>query len=169
MKIKAGYDIAFQCAQDVPMLLMLSVRPERQQDLLTEHRMTFSPDVRARDYLDAFGNICTRLVAPRGQLKISNRFIIADTGEPDEVATDAEQWDIDRLPSEALVYLLGSRYCDTQKLSDLAWAQFGNVQGGWRKVQAICDKTGKLPLTRSHFLAGIRHCDHTKANYLCSA
>jgi hypothetical protein len=121
VKIKAGYDIAFQCAQDVPMLLMLSVRPERQQDLLTQHRMTFSPDVRARDYLDAYGNICTRLIAPRGQLQVRNRFIIADTGEADEVAPDAEQWDIDRLPSEALVYLLGSRYCDTQKLSDLAY------------------------------------------------
>ncbi|WLB23984.1 transglutaminase-like domain-containing protein [Bradyrhizobium japonicum] len=139
MKIKAGYDIAFQCAQDVPMLLMLSVHPERQQDLLSQHRITFSPDVRARDYLDAFGNICTRLIAPRGQLQVRNRFIIADTGEADEVAPDAEQWDIDRLPSEALVYLLGSRYCDTQKLNDLAWAQFGSVPGGWRRVQAICD------------------------------
>jgi transglutaminase-like putative cysteine protease len=139
VKIEAGYDIAFQCAQDVPMLLMLSVHPERQQDLLTEHRFNFSPAVRARDYLDVFGNICTRLVAPGGLLQIRNRFIIADSGKPDEVAPHAEQWDIDRLPDEALVYLLGSRYCDTQKLSDLAWAQFSNTSGGWQRVQAICD------------------------------
>jgi transglutaminase-like putative cysteine protease len=139
VKIEAGYDIAFQCAQDVPMLLMLSVHPERQQDLLTEHRFNFSPVVRARDYLDVFGNICTRLVAPGGLLQIRNRFIIADSGKPDQVAPHAEQWDIDRLPDEALVYLLGSRYCDTQKLSDLAWAQFSNTSGGWQRVQAICD------------------------------
>jgi transglutaminase-like putative cysteine protease len=139
VKIEAGYDIAFQCAQDVPMLLMLSVHPERQQDLLTEHRFNFSPEVRARDYLDAFGNICTRLVAPGGLLQIRNRFIIADSGKPDQVAPHAEQWDIDRLPDEALVYLLGSRYCDTQKLSDLAWAQFSNTSGGWQRVQAICN------------------------------
>jgi transglutaminase-like putative cysteine protease len=139
VNIKAGYKIAFQCAQDVPMLLMLSVRPERQQDLLSEHRMTFSPGVRARDYLDAFGNVCTRLVAPGGLVEIRNRFIIADSGKPDEVAPDAEQWDIDRLPDEALVYLLGSRYCDTQKLSNLAWEQFSNIPGGWQRVQAICD------------------------------
>jgi transglutaminase-like putative cysteine protease len=139
VKIEAGYDIAFQCAQDVPMILMLSVHPERQQDLLTEHRFNFSPAVRARDYLDAFGNICTRLVAPGGLLQIRNRFIIADSGKPDEVAPHAEQWDIDQLPDQALVYLLGSRYCDTQKLSDLAWAQFGNTSGGWQRVQAICD------------------------------
>jgi transglutaminase-like putative cysteine protease len=139
VKIEAGYDIAFQCAQDVPMILMLSVHPERQQDLLTEHRFNFSPAVRARDYLDAFGNICTRLVAPGGLLQIRNRFIIADSGKPDEVAPHAEQWDIDQLPDKALVYLLGSRYCDTQRLSDLAWAQFGNTSGGWQRVQAICD------------------------------
>jgi len=139
VKIEAGYDIAFQCAQDVPMLLMLSVHPERHQDLLTEHRFSFSAEARARDYLDAFGNICTRLVAPGGLLQIRNRFIIADSGKPDQVAPHAEQWDIDRLPDEALVYLLGSRYCDTQKLSDLAWAQFSNTSGGWQRVQAICD------------------------------
>jgi transglutaminase-like putative cysteine protease len=139
VKIEAGYDIAFQCAQDVPMLLMLSVHPERQQDLLTEHRFSFSPEARPRDYLDAFGNVCTRLVAPSGLFQIRNRFIIADSGKPDEVAPHAEHWDIDQLPDEALVYLLGSRYCDTQKLSDLAWAQFGSTSGGWQRVQAICD------------------------------
>jgi len=139
VKIEAGYDIAFQCAHDVPMLLMLSVHPERQTDLLTEHRVSLSPDVPARDYLDAFGNICTRLVAPGGLLKISNRFIVADSGKPDDVAPNAVQWEVDHLPDETLVYLLGSRYCDTQKLSDLAWAQFGNIPAGWQRVQAICD------------------------------
>jgi transglutaminase-like putative cysteine protease len=139
VKIEAGYDIAFQGAQDVPMLLMLTVHPSRQQDLLSEHHLQFSPPIPARDYLDTFGNVCTRLVAPSGVLKIRNRFIIRDSGKPDEVAQDAEQWDIERLPDDALVYLLGSRYCDTQKLSDIAWAQFGGITGGWRRVQAICD------------------------------
>ena len=139
VKIVAGYDIAFQCARDVPMLLMVSVHPERQQDLLTEHSINLLPGVRARDYLDAFGNVCTRVVAPGGLFQIHHRFIIADSGKPDDVAPYAEQCDIDLLPNEALVYLLGSRYCDTQKLSDLAWAQFGNIPGGWQRVQAICD------------------------------
>jgi transglutaminase-like putative cysteine protease len=139
VKIEAGYDVAFNCAQNVPMLLMLSVHPSRQQDLLTEHRISFSPDTRSRDYLDAFGNVCTRLIAPAGLLQVRNRFVLADSGKPDDVALEAEQWEIDRLPDEALVYLLGSRYCDTQRLSDLAWSQFGIIQGGWQRVQAICD------------------------------
>jgi len=139
VKIEAGYDIVFNCGQEVPIVLMLSVHPSRQPDLLTEHRLELSPRIKSRDYLDAFGNVCTRLVAPPGLLKIRNRFVIADSGLPDEVALHAEQWEIDRLPNETLVYLLGSTYCDVQKLSDLAWSRFSHIDGGWQRVQAICD------------------------------
>lgn len=139
MRIEAGYDIAFNCPQKVPMVLMLSVHPSRRHDLLTEPRIRFSPGTTAHDYLDSFGNICTRLVAPPGLLEISNRFVIRDSGQPDEVASEARQWGVDDLPDEALVFLLGSRYCDTQKLSSLAWSLFGQIKGGWQRVQAICD------------------------------
>ena len=139
MKIRAGYDIAFNCFQDVPMVLMLSVHPSRQHDLVAEHRIRFSPDVAAQDYQDVFGNTCTRLVAPAGLIEISTDFIIADSGRPDDVALDAEQLPLEQLPHDALMYLLGSRYCDTQKLSDFAWWKFGSTAAGWQRVQAICD------------------------------
>ena len=139
MKIRAGYHIAFECYQNTPITLMLSVHPDRQSDLLSEHRITFSPTVASRDYVDTFGNICTRLVAPAGLLEISNLFTIADSGEPDEVLPHAQQRDVDELPDDVMVYLLGSRYCDTEKLSKLAWYQFGGILGGWQRVQAICD------------------------------
>jgi transglutaminase-like putative cysteine protease len=139
LKIRAGYDIAFNCFQEVPMLLMLSVHPSRQQDLLTQHAIRFSPNAEARDFRDAFGNVCTRLVAPPGLMEIRHEFVIADSGLPDETDVQAEQWPVGDLPDEALTYLLGSRYCDTQKLSDQAWAMFGGIPGGWQRVQAICD------------------------------
>lgn len=139
LKIRAGYDIAFNCIQEVPMLLMLSVHPSQQQDLLSDHVIRLSPDVEARDCLDAFGNVCTRLVAPPGLIQLSNEFLISDSGLPDEINNHAEQWPVGDLPDEALPYLLGSRYCDTQKLSDQAWAMFGGITGGWQRVQAICD------------------------------
>lgn len=139
MKIAAGYDIAFECFQEVPMVLMLSVHPSRQTNLLTDHIIRFSPNVNARDYLDKFGNICTRLVAPPGLIEISNEVMIGDSGLPDEVAPDATQIRIDDLPDDALIYLLGSRYCDTEKLSKRAWKAFGHITGGWQRVQAICD------------------------------
>ncbi|WP_420738192.1 transglutaminase-like domain-containing protein [Bradyrhizobium japonicum] len=139
MKIRAGYDIAFNCVQEVPMLLMLSVHPSRQRDLLTDHVIQVSPSVQARDFRDAFGNVCTRLVAPPGLIEFRNEFVIVDSGLPDEINLQAGQWSVGDLPDEALTYLLGSRYCDTQKLSDRAWAMFGEIAGGWQRVQAICD------------------------------
>jgi transglutaminase-like putative cysteine protease len=139
LKIRAGYDIAYNCLQDVPMVLMLSVHSSRKPDLLSDHTIVLSPEVDARDYVDAFGNICTRLVAPAGLIEIRNEFVIEDSGMPDAVVPHAAQVPLHELPDDALVYLLGSRYCDTQKLTDLAWALFGPVTGGWQRVQAICD------------------------------
>jgi len=139
VQIRAGYDIAFQCFQETPMTLMLSIHPSRQGDLLSAHRLTFNSDVNARDFIDMFGNTCTRIVAPPGLLEIRNDFLIADSGLPDSVAPEARQLPVGELPDDVLVYLLGSRYCDTQKLSDLAWSLFGNVTPGWQRVQAICD------------------------------
>ena len=139
MEIRAGYDIAFQCFQDTPMTLMLSIEPAREKDLLSEHRIEISPGIASRDYVDMFGNTCTRIIAPPGLIEIRNDFLISDSGLPDEVAPDARQLEVGDLPDNVLVYLLGSRYCDTQKLSDLAWSLFGGATPGWQRVQAICD------------------------------
>jgi transglutaminase-like putative cysteine protease len=139
VRIRAGYDIAFECFQETPMIVMLSIRPERESDLLTPHQIQLSNGVIRRDYRDAFGNTCTRLVAPQGLLEICNDFLIEDSGLPDEGAPRAAQWPVDRLPDQALMFLLGSRYCDTDKLSQLAWSRFGSIAGGWQRVQAICD------------------------------
>jgi transglutaminase-like putative cysteine protease len=141
LKIRAGYDIAFECSHDVPMVLMLSVHPSRQTDLLSADRIRFSPNVSPETYTDMFGNICTRLVGPAGLIEIGNEFVIQDSGLPDAVVVDAAQAPVPELPDDALVYLLGSRYCDTQKLSDLAWSLFGSINGGWQRVQAVCDYT----------------------------
>jgi transglutaminase-like putative cysteine protease len=139
VEIRAGYDIAFQCFQDTPMTLMLSIEPAREKDLLSEHRIQLSPSVPSRNYVDMFGNSCTRIIAPPGVIEIRNDFLISDSGLPDQVAPGARQLEVGDLPDDVLVYLLGSRYCDTQKLSDLAWSLFGGVTPGWQRVQAICD------------------------------
>jgi transglutaminase-like putative cysteine protease len=139
VQIRAGYDIAFQCFQQTPMILMLSIEPTRQSDLLSEHRIRFSPDIPSHDYTDIFGNTCTRIVAPAGLIEMRNEFLIADSGLPDQVAPDARQLDVGDLPHDVLIYLLGSRYCDTEKLSNLAWSVFAGIAPGWQRVQAICD------------------------------
>jgi len=139
VKIRAGYELTFDCPQPTPMLLMLSVEPAREADLLTPQRICFEPSVEPATYRDRYGNSCIRAVMPAGRVVVSTDFLIWDSGKPDEVAPAAEQIPVERLPDETIVYLLGSRYCETDRLSDIAWELFGNTQSGWSRVQAICD------------------------------
>ena len=121
------------------MVLTLSIHPSRRVDLLLDQVLEFSPHIQARDHIDGFGNICTRILAPAGPTRISTLVESEDSGLPDEVVPHACQHDIQDLPSDVLVYLLGSRYCDTDRLSDFAWAQFGSTVPGWARVQSIVD------------------------------
>ena len=139
MRIRAGYDIAFTMPQHTPMILMLTVHPSRAKDLLTEQRLLTAPKIPRRDYRDTFGNVCTRIMAPPGLVEFKADFEICNSGRPDEVVPNARQHPIEELPDDALVFLLGSRYCDTQSLSDFAWRTFGTSKPGWARVQAICD------------------------------
>ena len=127
MLIRAGYDIAFTSDQQVPMLASLSVHASRNKDLRTSQRIFTTPDVPLYDYVDGFGNICTRLTAPAGGIAISCGFVIEDPFTPDPVAPDARQIPVEHLPDDVMVFLLGSRYCETDRLSDTAWALFGHV------------------------------------------
>jgi transglutaminase-like putative cysteine protease len=138
MLIKAGYEITYECAQPTPMLLVLSVHPSRLRDLTTPQQIVFTPRIRSEEYVDGFGNICTRIVAPPGRTTISTEFAIEDSGEPDMVVPDAPQHPVEDLPAETLVFLLGSRYCDTDHLTELAWSLFSATPPGWARVQAIC-------------------------------
>ena len=139
MLIRAGYDIAFDCPFSTPMVLMLSVRPERRRDLVTPDAITASAGVSLRAYRDGFGNACHRLIAPEGPVSFSAEFLIRDSGLPDEIAPHAVQHPVDELPDDVLVYLLGSRYCETDALGELAWSLFGAIPPGWGRAQAIVD------------------------------
>ena len=139
MRIHAGYDIAFDCSQPTPMLLQIAVHPSRTKDMLTPGIINFQPPIPLTTYHDGFGNCCTRIVAPAGRLTISTRFDIQDSGVPDPTFPDAMEHLVQDLPDDVLVYLLGSRYCDTDRLTDIAWSLFGTTKPGWTRVQAICD------------------------------
>lgn len=143
MKIRAGYEIAYDCPQPTPMILTLSVHPSRTPDLVTWDRLRFdAPEpVVANTYHDTFGNFCHVIEAPAGRLTISNDFTVRDSGEPDVVPHGARQHTLGELPVDVLIFLLGSRYCETDRLSDIAWSLFGQTPKGWPLVQAICDYT----------------------------
>ncbi len=137
MLIRAGYDISFETRQRTPMLASLSVHPTRNKDLRTAQRIMTKPDIAMYDYVDSFGNICTRFTLPVGITRISCGFVIEDPFEPDAYAPDAQQAGIQDLPDEVLLYLLGSRYCETDRLGDVAWSLFGGSAPGWAMVQTI--------------------------------
>ncbi len=139
MRIRAGYELSYDSPQPTPMLLVVNVHPDRAADLRSPGEITYTPFTPAHVYRDGFGNICTRIVAPVGRVTIATDFIIEDSGLPDPVTPDAVQHPVEELPDEALVFLLGSRYCETDRLSDTAWSLFGHTAPGWSRVQAICD------------------------------
>lgn len=141
MLIRAGYEIAFSVDVPTPMIAMLNLHPSRLPDLKTPHRMIADRPVAMSDHYDSFGNVCTRLVLPVGSTTLSCDFVIEDCGEPDRQAPHAQQHTADDLPADVLPYLLGSRYCDTDRLSNLAWYLFGGIEPGWQRVQAIVDYT----------------------------
>jgi transglutaminase-like putative cysteine protease len=103
-----------------------------------DHLVT-DPGVPISAYRDGFGNWCSRIVAPKGQIRISTTAVVRDSGKPDVVVPTARQIPLDELPEEALVFLLASRYCETELLSDIAWKLFNATEPGWQRVQAICD------------------------------
>lgn len=139
MFIRIGFDITYEFAQASPMLLTLNVHASRAGDLVVPDRITTYPPVSMSGYHDGFGNWCTRLVAPAGLFRITANGVVWDSGLPEMVSTFAAQHSVEDLPEDVLVYLLGSRYCETDLLMDIAWQLFAHTPLGGARVQAVCD------------------------------
>jgi transglutaminase-like putative cysteine protease len=159
MRIRAGYEITYECPAPTPMLLMLNVRPERLSDLETPDLIRSHPHVPLRQYRDQFGNLCSRILAPAGRFTLSADFVVRDSGRPDEIFPDAEQSPIDELPDDVIVFLLGSRYCETQELNELAWKLFGDITPGWARAQAI------VAYAHERITFGYEHARSTKTAF----
>jgi transglutaminase-like putative cysteine protease len=139
MQIRVGYELHYEFPQPTPVILALHVHHSRASDLARPDHMITTPAVPTAAYRDGFGNWCTRLVAPKGHFRITSEAIVNDSGNVDAVFPEAMQHQVQDLPEETLVFLLGSRYCETDKLSEFAWKQFSNGPLGWARVQAVCD------------------------------
>ena len=147
MEIKVGFEITYAAAQATPMVIMLSIHPSRYSDVVGTETITAEPitaeAIKAKSnvpigfYRDSFGNVCGRLVAPAGGVTFRGSALVRDSGLPDVVMPTAQQVPVEQLPDELLMYLMASRYCETDKLTDIAWSLFGNTQPGWARVQAI--------------------------------
>ncbi|MEO9336322.1 transglutaminase family protein [Mesorhizobium sp. SB112] len=139
MLIRLGYEIAIECQQPMPVISLLEIHSDRQPDIKRQTRVLTSPSIPGHPYVDLHGNSCRRFMVPAGGFRVMYDAVIEDSGNPDQVNTLAQEMPVEQLPDDVLGFLLGSRYCETDHLSNLAWQLFGNVPPGWARVQAICD------------------------------
>jgi transglutaminase-like putative cysteine protease len=156
MQIRVGFEMAYDCPQPTPMILVLHIHDSRVPDLVGRDDLLFDPVVPASEYRDSFGNRCTRIVAPAGRLRIWGDAMINDHGATDPIAAQAQQTPVADLPDETLRFLLGSRYCETDRLSELAWSLFATAPTGWARVQTICD------YVHQHLVFGYEHARATR-------
>lgn len=156
MHIRVGFEMEVQCPQPTPMLLTLNIHYTRANDLVWPDILVTDPPVPVACYRDLFGNWCSRIVAPQGSLTLRSDALVADSGLTDVVDTMAQQTPVQELPDAVLVYLLGSRYCETDRLSEMAWQLFGHGPTGWARVQAVCDFVNR------HIAFGYHHARRTR-------
>lgn len=159
MRIEVGFDIVYETAAPTPMVTLLNIHPSRARDIVGREVIAADPPVLIRYYLDNFGNVCGRLVAPAGSIRLRGHAIVADTGRPDVEALEATQLPVEQLPDACLLYLMASRYCETDKLGDIAWTLFGKTEAGWPRVQAICD------FVHAHLAFGYQHAHPGKTAF----
>jgi transglutaminase-like putative cysteine protease len=156
MQIRLGYDIGFNIPAPVTIVAMLHVHPSREKDLLEPDELSLDPDVPITSYIDTFGNRCSRFVAPTGYIRLTGSTLVSDSGLEDPIPLDATEHPVAELPNDTLIYLLNSRYCEVDRLSNIAVELFGKVTPGWGRVQAICD------WVNSKVTFGYQHARSTK-------
>ncbi|MGB8278325.1 MAG: transglutaminase family protein [Methylovirgula sp.] len=156
MLIRYGYEVTINCLQKTPMICLLDERPECVPAIRYQSSLVTQPSIPTTSYTDEYGNRVRRFVAPIGDLTMSRTTIVEVYGDPDLVIADAREIPVEKLPNECLVFLLASRYCETDKLGDLAWSLFGTTPQGWPRVQAICD------FVNSHLTFGYEYARPTR-------
>jgi transglutaminase-like putative cysteine protease len=156
MKITVGYEMLYDFPQPTPMIMVLGIHHTRASDVIVPATLTTDPAVPITPYLDLFGNQCSRIVAPAGRMRLAAEGSVHDSGLPDPVLSSAIQHPVEDLPADTLVYLLGSRYCETDRLSDIAWRLFQHTEPGWARVHAISE------FVHRHIVFGYEHARPTK-------
>jgi transglutaminase-like putative cysteine protease len=139
MRTRVGYEFIYTFPQPTPMILTVNIHYSRASDIIIPDYLTTDPPVPVSAYHDGFGNWCSRITAPPGRIRIKGSGLVRDSGLPDAYVPYAQQHAVQDLPEETLVFLLGSRYCETDLLSTIAWQLFSRSQRGWPLVQMICD------------------------------
>lgn len=144
MLVRVGHEFRIEVGQPTPLICLVAPEAARQTDFVAPEQVETTPAVEVREYRDLFGNICRRMVAPAGEFVLRGDVTLRDAEDWDEVDLAAQETRVEDLPDEALVYLMASRYVESDRLSQQAWDLFGNVAPGWGRVQAVLDHGHKV-------------------------
>ncbi len=150
MLIKSEYDIQFHLPQPTPMIAMLHVHPSVEPTLTTPDNLKVEHIVSAteregamqlavEEYIDSFGNRCSRFTAPAGAIRLTGTNILNSKETPDPQGFGLAQMPVEQLPAETLQFLLASRYCQVDQFGGIAQDLFGHTMPGWDRAAAIRD------------------------------
>ncbi len=163
MLIKLGYELVFDIPAPVSMVLMLYVHPEQAHVLQKPEAIYCDPPVPLTGYVDAFGNRCARVFAPAGKLKLTYDNVAFDTGEPEPSIEGKILHPVHDLPADVIQFLLPSRYCEVDRMTDMAWKLFGQIPPTWERVKAVVD------WAHGHIEFGYPYASPTKSAFdVCS-
>ncbi len=159
MLIRVGYEFLFDVPSPTPILLKLYLHPSQLSKVKKPEGLRIEPETAVEEFFDGFGNRVGRLVLPAGRVRLWNEAVLSDNAQPDAVNSTAQQLPVESLPVDVLPYLLGSRYCEVDRLSEIARELFKPIPTGWRLVQAVCD------WVHDHVTFGYEYARQTKSAY----
>jgi transglutaminase-like putative cysteine protease len=135
MRLRAGCEMTLEATSPVPLVAMLRPRSGQAQ-WIVEEAYEFEPFVKATEYVDCFGNLCQRLVAPVGGLHLKTQ-VTVEVADEIAVKPGAGLTKIEDLPDSALQFLLQSRYCPSDTLDEHAHGVVAERAAGYDQVEAI--------------------------------
>jgi transglutaminase-like putative cysteine protease len=138
LTVRVGCNLAYEVSVPTAVLFVLKPRLEGRI-LVMQERLSFGIGLPSYEYQDSHGNITYRSVFMPGRNEICHDALVAVSSLPDSREVLGAVLPVGQLPAEVLRYTLPSRYCDSDKLMNFAWNQFGHIPHGLERVQAICD------------------------------
>lgn len=159
MRIRIGYELAFEVTGPTPMQLMLYVHPDQARALRRPEKIVVTPAVPVEDFIDWFGNRAGRIMAPAGSVRIRYDNVIDDPGCPDVSFEGLPLTPVHEMPPECWRFLLASRYCEVDRMGEIAWDLFGSTPASWARVRAVVD------WVHAHVTFGYQFACPTKSAY----
>lgn len=138
LAVRIGCKLQYHTGFATPMLLNVKPRQDAFQ-LIAQEALDVFPIQPACEFEDDHGNAVLRMNLPPGVTTLSYDAIVHVPAMSEDFAHVNAPIDPSRLPAGLLRYTLPSRYCDSDKLRDFAWQQFGRYQQGLERIHAICD------------------------------